>query len=969
MKTEVISSPEVIDSKKDKKNPIFSNSVLIRIILVIFSLALSFFAQYMIYKPNLGTITGADMDASGNTYVLSVLERSEQYKVTKISPKGKIEFEVKLDKSSPGNLIKYKNLDVDSKGNFFIVQEVRNSDSIVSNPSQYPISKESVKMYDFNGQFCKEVALFDFASASMTPTNEYIRKIQIVNQKLSIVCFRENVVEVIGVNPYLDESPEKVFTFEVSPTNISDYNWINDYSVISDGSVVYATKNGNIFIAKQDGSMTECNSLLPDGENSVSSLYVDRLDNVYFLDLKSGSFCKFDTNSMSISVLYSLDDKIKINDLTIKDLRKIKPINEDDFFGFSKTFVNPYFVRFGNTSNLISEIRYKFLPYGAIFTLVGALLLIFILFFIYKFFRIGIKRTYLSVKATLMFIPVFIAIMLSIVIYSTNKAMANYISVLRQNQTIGAKIVSEKINGDSLIGTLSNSAYMSPDFVSLKSDISNAYIDLKGKIGDNSDYIVIYALDNDKIYSVTNNKYSGDSKYYEFLKYAEPDMIQDKVALVDSVLEKDEIENIYSIWSKLKDRLEGSVISTFRDVHGNIVGAFVPVKNSSGSVVGMVGNFLDEQSHISMKQLDILKESSLLIGIISLFVFLYLCLIVWILLKPMRVMNKGIGLMINGHWKNRIPIVSKDEFASMSLAFNNMSNKLEEYTDNLMDLNSEYLRYIPKELLSLAGHEKITQVSVGEGKSSKIAIVYITFNIEKLKDVNDIERTFFVELQNCYSKIFEIVDNNEGIVQNFSSLGVTLIFKNTDSAINSTIQILESDISPDFKKNLRASVGYGTSLVGVIGNDIRRGVSMSSEEMLRLIKIDKGIKKLGINLAITESVSKSVSGDFSNLLRFVGKFKDISDLSWMKMYQIVYSSDILIRDLVIKTRNKFERAVQLYIDGKINEARTLFVDVFNENKSDKTTLYYINMCDLRINISDQKYNKKLENILGEIVDD
>ena len=967
MKSEVISSPEVIDSKKKNKKPVLNNSILLKIIFVIFSLAIAFFSQYFCYKPRFGTITGADMDALGNTYVLSVIEKSNQYKVTKISPQGKVEFERKLDKSTGTSIIKYRGLEVDSKGKFFLIQETRNSDSIVSNPSQYPISKECIKMYDENGKFWKDVALFDFASSSMPITSEYIKKIQIVNQKLSVVVFKENVVEIVGVNPYLDESPDKEFTFEVSPTNVNDYDWINDYSVISDGSVVYSTKNGNLFLTKQDGSSVECNSLLPNEDNSISSMYVDRLDNVYFFDLKNGVFCKFDTKSMSISCLYSIDDKIKVNDLTIKDLRKIRPINEEDFFGFSKTFKNPYFVRFGNNLNLVSDIRYKFFPYGFIFTIAGALLLIFIMFLIYRFFRIGIKRTYVSVKATLMFIPVFIIIMLSIVFYSTNKSMVSYTDVLRQNQTIGAKIVSEKINGDSLVNTIKSSEYMSPSFLSLKNAISSAYLDLKGKVGDNSDYIVIYGLDNSKMYSITNNKYSGDSKYYEFLNYADPDMTQNKVALVDSVLEKDEIENIYSIWSKLKDKDGSNVISTFRDVHGDIVGSFVPIKNSSGVIVGMVGNFLDEKSHTISKLFEILKESMVLIGIIALLVFLYLCLIVWILLKPMRIMNKGIEVMTNGHWKNRLPIVSKDEFASISVAFNNMAKKLEEYTDNLVNLNSEYLRYIPKELLNLAGKERITQVSVGEGKSSDISIVYITFNIENLKNISDIEKTLFNELQNCYSKMFDIVEDKNGIVQNFSSLGATLIFEDPVSAINSSIQLLESDIDEIIKKNLRINIGYGSSLVGVIGNEVRRGVSMASEEMLRLIKIDNGIKNLGINFTVTEYIIQNMSTDTPFDFRFVGKFKDVSDLSWVKIYQVIYSSNTLIKDLIIQTRSVFERAVQLYIEGKIDEARPLFVDVFHKNKDDKTALYYINMCDLKMKLSKEKDNLDLKNILGEVL--
>ena len=969
MNSEVLSSTEIIKKKsgQNKLNSFFSNSVLIKIIFILISLFISFFAQQMYYKPKFGTMIDSDMDTLGNTYVLSVNERISQYKVTKIRSDGKVSFEIKLPKPAGNEFFKYKYLEVDSQGNFFVTKEIRNLDAIVSNPTQYPITKESIRMYDNHGKEVKEVVNFDYASASLYPTIENIKKVQIVNQKLSIVCFRDNVVEIVGVNPYLDQSPTKEFTFNVTPPMPDDLDWVNDYSVTSNGNVVYSTKSGNLYLVRTDGSISDCKSLLPSSENSITSMCIDRMDNVYFMELESGTFYKFntDTMNMSVSSVYGIDSSIKIDDLTVKDLRKIRAINENDFFGVSKTFINPFFVRFGNNTNLTSNISYKFFPFGLIFTLLGALILLALMYLIYQFFRIGIKRTYVSVKATLMFLPVFVTLMMSIVVYSTNKSMNNYTRVLHQNQTVGAKLVSEELNGDALSDCLQNANYMSSEFQAMKNSVNSAYIDLKNKVGDNSDYIVIYALNNNKIYSVANNKYSGDSKYYESLKFADPDMTQNKIAIVDSLLERDEIENIYSIWGKLRDKQEDSIISTFRDVHGNLKASFVPIKNSSGAVVGMVGNFLDEKSHVTNKMFEIFRNSLLLIGATSVLVFLYLCLILWIILKPMRVMRRGIEFMMNGHWNHKIPIVSKDEFASISMAFNNMSNKLEEYTNNLIDLNSEYLRYVPKELLNFVGKNKITQTAIGDGQYSDVSIVYITFNIETVKgDLKNIEHEMFSSLQNCYSKMFNIVETNKGVVQNFSSLGATLLFNDKKSAINSTFQILESDIDPLIKEHMRVSVGSGKSFIGILGTDIRRGVSMSSEEMLRLIKIDYGIKKLGVKFAATESAVEDMSKDVSVPFRFIGKFRDISGISWIKIYEIINTSNSLEKDLVLQTKNMFERAIQLYIDDDIREARNLFVNVLHKNEKDKPSLCYINMCDFKLNSNGN--NRNLKKIFGEI---
>ena len=82
------------------------------------------------------------------------------------------------------------------------------------------------------------------------------------------------------------------------------------------------------------------------------------------------------------------------------------------------------------------------------------------------------------------------------------------------------------------------------------------------------------------------------------------------------------------------------------------------------------------------------------------------------------------------------------------------------------------------------------------------------------------------------------------------------------------------------------------------------------------------------------------------------------------MYEIIDSSDNEKREMNIRTKSKFERAAQLYIDGNLEESRALFVEVLHTNKNDITALYYINMCDLRNNINNKNLN--LKNLVGEI---
>ncbi|MDR1240951.1 MAG: HAMP domain-containing protein [Oscillospiraceae bacterium] len=919
--------------------------------MVIFSLGISFWAQSKYYKPDLGTFLGSDMDPLGNVYILGVKENLEQYKITKINSKGTVEFEKDLEKSGNETLLIYRNIDIDTSGNIYLVRETRDRNAVVSNPSLYPIAKEAVVMYDANGEEIKQAAVFDFAAGGNMLTASYIRKIQVAGQKLSVVGSEKNRFDVITVNPYVDESPVKEYSFNVNSPDGSEEietEWVNDVSVLSTGKLFYATKHGDLVAVDPDGTSVNLRSVLDGFENSIVSMSVDRGDNIYFTDLISGNFYKMDTKSINISPVFSIEDSVKIGDIKIRDLRRIRAINEDDFYAASKSFENPFHIRLGTTNVMISNIRYGLIPWGIIFTVSGGLLLTALILGLIFLIKRGFSRIPFAIRITGMFLPVFLIVTSVLICAITLNSVKNYTKVLRVSQSAGAKIIAEKIDGNILETMSASSNYMTPEYARVNLSIINSYKDLKDKVGDTSDYIMVYAAKGNKLYSVADNKYSGDSKSYSELRFADPDMIPAEISLADCFLEVKETSDLYEIWDKLRNGEEKIVFGEFKDVHGKLSASFAPIANETGRIVGMTGNFIDEKTHVIDEIVKMLINASIIMGIFAVIIFLYLCSIVWISLKSLRKLGRGIDAMINGKWKTRISVKSKDEFSDIASSFNEMSGRIENYAKNLISLNKEYLRFVPKELLSLMGKEKITQANINDSKTEHMSILYITFNIAPVRGAikGDFEGNMFSSLQESYAKIFKIVESSSGIVQNFSILGATVLFPaSPKNAVSSAFQISESEFDSKIKENMRICLGFGEVLVGIIGDDLRRGISIVSDEMHRLIKIDNGIKKLGVKFVATESIVEKISEEFALAYRFLGKFRDVAGSSWIKIYEIIDSSDIVKKESHIRTRSIFERAIQLYLDSEFSKARGLFTDVLKQNERDKAALYYLGLCD------------------------
>ncbi|MDR2073840.1 MAG: HAMP domain-containing protein [Oscillospiraceae bacterium] len=944
------------------KNRFFTQGFIWRTLLCVACILLMFWVQYFYRRPNFGTFLASDMDSFGNVYVLGYEEKEKQYKITKVDSKGLVNFEKKLEKQGESSSYIYKALEVDSDGNFYVAREMRDETIPVSNPSLFPIVKENVLMFDTTGKEIKrDVVIFDFSNSSEPPTEGYIRRIDVLNQKMNIIGANNNVFDVTSVNPYEDSQPVKEFTFVVTPdVQLSDptETWLNDAVVLSTGKVMYSDKGGNFMFLDPDGSSVNCRSLLPSSENSLIALSVDEKDNVYFTDILTGIFYSFDTSSMNLKQIYTLEDNLnnqKFKDYKIKDLRRIRSIGDQDFYASSKTFENPFYVRLGSVSNVVSNVRYRFFPWGAAVTFLGGLLLALLIMGLVSVFKRGLSRIPLALRITGLFLPVYLAIMAFLAYMNTSDACNDYGEVLRLHQQTGAKIVAENIPGDSLESVTNSLGKASPQYSELNLAVRSAYSDLKDKVGDRSDYIVVYALKGNKLYSVVDSKYSVTSNSYNELKFADPDMVVSEAALADALLERDEITSLYSAWDELKNKEKTVTIKEFRDVHGRLSACFAPVSSKDGRVVGFVGNFLDEKVHVFKEFNKIILRISTLVGLTTLVAFAYLCLVILYAFFPMRKLSKGINAMINGKWQTRVNVHSKDEIQDIAVAFNDMSGRLDTYTSNLMDLNEEYLRFVPKELLKLMGKEKITDVNVNDSKQTNLSIVYITFNIDNL-ETGALGGMMFESLGKSYTQIFDVVEKNNGVVQNFSGLGATVLFPGDASeAVGAFRQISNSSLDLRIKNNMRTLLGYGPALVGIIGNEIRRGVSLVSDEMHRLISIDNRLNLLGVSLVATEAFIKACPNTLR--CRLLGKCTDPAGKGRILIYEIYESPERHLMELIEFTKDNFENGVTSYIDAKFEDARSMFADIIKVNEADKAAIYYLKKCDSMINAIQRNKNR------------
>ncbi len=966
---------ETITQKKSYKfqkffvDPRFKYSILAICILLI-----AYLSQYFINKPNLGAFLSSDMDLSGNVYILGVDSDNDQYKITKIKSDGAMDFKINLEKTDKDFAYSYSNLEADSKGNFYFVKQKRDLNTVVSDKTLYPIKSETVIMYDTNGNYVKDVLNLDFTKYANPPTSNYVKKIQLDNQLITIIGGKDNSYEVMSANPMEDETPRKIKSFSITPgveSNNTSLEWVNDICILSTGRVFYSTKNGQLWGMDNQGIFMNYSNAVSNSEFLLSGMSVDPNDDIYFSDSVTGNFYKMDTKSVVSRQIYNLESYLDLNK-TIKgwDVRNIKVLDANDFYAPSKAFDRPFYVRFGNYNSEIMDIRGKFMPWGLITMFLVCVACVAVYFFVRYISVTELKRIPLAVRILSMFLPFYLVSMAVLVYINTTDSLTEYVSVLKMQQERGAKTVVDNIDGSAFSRLNHISGFMTKDYVDLQKSITDAYKEINLKIGDRSDYLVAYIEHYNKLFATVNTKYTSASNSYAELKYTNPDMIPSHYALVDTFLEKDECDALYEVWNQFSSRTNttDSLEASFRDVYGDMTGSFVAIKDTNGRIVGFVGNFLDSDIHHSKEFWRIFKHSLALILIITILVFAYICLVIRWCLRPLKIIESAINTMSKGQWDIKIRVTSKDELADIAEAFNLMSEKISRYTSNLIRLNKEYIRYVPTEIFRFMNKEKITQVNLHDHNIVDMNMVYVSFNLS-CKGSYDFknEDEVFKALNKTYKEMFKVIEKNNGVVQSFDGQDAVILFpKSATDAFNASIQFKEVDIDKVVKDHMNVTLGNGNVLVGVSGNDDRRGVVVVSDEIMQLFSIDSDINKIGINHVATKAVIDRLDGQNAYDYRFIGRVGNITGEGSTDVFEIIDASNKYKKDLYDSTKELFEKAVGCYLLHDFEEARRMFTDVLRVNENDKVAIHYLMKCEEQMGRID-KGSKSKKGFTGYII--
>lgn len=909
-------------------------------IFAVVSVILAIFIEPLTSDINMRNLVDYSMDMNNNFYFINS-DKNTSYFLKKSDSKGNQKFSKQLLAPNNGDERIYKRLDTDTQGNVYVLFEDREKIEIPdSMPKIGKIKSEKVSVYSSNGDFLKDIASVDFTNSETLPDNPYIYKIQVINQQLTIICRKGNTYEILEATLLEDKKPETKQIFEIRP-DLS--NVVSDISISSNGIAVIATRSGELLVMNNEKKFVD---VTPEIENDIiaTDLSVDLNNNIYFTEMMSGDFYRLNAASSKLDLIYNKDTVIdKKRDIKFKDLTYVYSSKDGQYFAKNKDFLNDKYAFFGEQEHFINDITENVFPNRILkFILISGVAfgLIFLIFKLIEKFQ---KKMTINAKIMVSFMPLYALAMLLLMSVVIKISITSYDDYLRGEQDISVHVILDEV--DKLLFKKLDPIkdYLSNDYNIVDKQVRDGLSQAQNVGNRPSQYVLAYKMKDNKIYPFMGNGYFSNREEIEF---RDGNLLARPVEYLEAQKDAD---LYYKIWGELSSRKteKDSAMYTVEDNYGEWISVFKPIRDENNNLIGMLQGGIDKQENRNKFYVMTISLIVLLFIGVSVVIFILYFIIIKLTLKPLKEINRCVNAIGEGRWNTKLNIKSKDEFADIGKAFNIMTDRMNQYISNLVILNREYIKFIPMELCYLLGKKQITDIKLNDKNEIKINVLYVTFDKGYQETYREMaEEKYFTILNKNFDLLFNVVENNNGIIQWFDGLGMVALFnKSSEDAIKTSMQFKEVLADNPLGKYMKMLLSTGSAIIGVIGNEKRYSITVVSDEIMHMNYLSKTINKANINHFALEPIIKELGCSTKYNYRLIGQIKHILNNTPIRLYEFIDNTNQYEKNLYISTRSLFENAVETYISGNIPDARKLFANVLKINEEDKLAMYYLVLCD------------------------
>ncbi len=404
------------------------------------------------------------------------------------------------------------------------------------------------------------------------------------------------------------------------------------------------------------------------------------------------------------------------------------------------------------------------------------------------------------------------------------------------------------------------------------------------------------------------------------------------------------LESIYR-----KAALSGETVTeTIQDRMGKRVVSVTPIGGSSGRSVylyeaGVFTAMLDEyQSSYIKSFVGVCVSFLIVVSILLTAMFLQI-------LQPLSEIKEGMERFTGGNRDIRIEPETSDELAGICQAFNKMADDIDMQIMNLQNLSDTYYRFMPLGMIGILGKDNLGNLTIGSQIQGSYAVLSVQMRNAK-------GNSSFREREEQINSFFNLI-NTQAVKQNVIPIvdsanlsGMLLICKEgVVSAIRTALAILASvdaynaGVEETSQLDIMFLLHRSDIFVGICGDEERYIPVLITPELENMLHSNSTFKKIGARLLVTgQAYSELETGtDFEN--RYIGNLEIEENKDGF--YEFYDDRNAEEAHLLKITESNFRKAMKLFEQGYLYEAKNLFAIVLQDNPGDMVAKYYIFRCE------------------------
>ncbi|MBL8021728.1 MAG: response regulator [Leptospirales bacterium] len=268
-------------------------------------------------------------------------------------------------------------------------------------------------------------------------------------------------------------------------------------------------------------------------------------------------------------------------------------------------------------------------------------------------------------------------------------------------------------------------------------------------------------------------------------------------------------------------------------------------------------------------------------------------------------------------------------------------------------VNAAFGRFVPKEFLSILGHENIVEVVLGEQIMKNMTILFSDIRSFTTLSEGMTPKQNFDFINGYLGRFGPVIRKNEGFIDKYIGDAIMALFPSRpDDAVQTAVDMLselklynehrESSGYPPV--NIGVGIHTGNLMLGTVGEAQRMEGTVISDAVNLASRLESLTKKFGIQAIISEDTLDGLSPQSKFDSRFLGKVKVKGKTKMVTVYELLSGQDPEILDKRMGTKPQFEKAVNLFFSKSYGEANVLFQQIVAADPGDKPARIYMDRC-------------------------